>query len=59
MFAVLPYLGKFPHFWEILVQSGEIFLPFGKFPIWGNLRLANFFDFLCTKPKKISKKFFF
>ncbi len=49
--AVLPYLVKFPHFGEILVQSREIFWPLGKFPIWGNFRLANFFDFLCTKQK--------
>jgi hypothetical protein len=32
--AVLPDLGKFPNFWEILGKSGEIFYPFGKFPKW-------------------------
>jgi hypothetical protein len=32
--SVLPDLGKFPNFGEILGKGGEIFYLFGKFPKW-------------------------
>jgi hypothetical protein len=48
--SVLPYLGKFPHFGEILGLSREIFLAVGNIPIWRNFKQANIFDFLCYKP---------
>jgi hypothetical protein len=44
--AVLPDLGKFPNFGEILGKSREIFYPFGNFPKWeklGKFEIEQFF----------------
>jgi hypothetical protein len=56
---VLPDLGKFTHFGEILGSSGEFFSPFREIPkvgkIWGNLRMSNFFDFYVVNEKNLHK----
>jgi len=60
---VLPYLGKFPHFGEILGLSGEIFYTLGKFPKWekfGEIRdWAIFLIFYVVNEKILTHNFFF